>query len=97
VNGDTIGFWGSKFQQRAPNPIKNLSAWAMNLIFMIFDPPSSNDINPQLYITKLLITKSNSSFVGECYNEPLRRVGEHSRKLVSSSGDKRRRCERRQL
>ncbi len=97
MNGDTIGFWGSKFQQRAPNTIKNLDAWAMNPIFMIFDPPSSNDINPQFYITKLLITKPSRSFVDECYNEPLRKAGEHSRKLGNSSGEKRGRCERRQL
>jgi hypothetical protein len=64
---------------------------------MIFDPPSSNDINPQLYITKLLITKSSRSFVGECYNEPLKRAGEHLGKLVSSSDEKRGHCERRQI
>jgi len=69
----------------------------LGLIFMIFDPPSSNDIDPQLYITKLLITKSSRSFVGECYNEPVRRASEHSRKLVSSSVEKRGCCERRQL
>jgi hypothetical protein len=57
---------------------------------MIFDPPNSNNINPQLYITKLLITKSNKSFANKCYNEPLRADGEHSRKLVSSSGKKKR-------
>jgi hypothetical protein len=57
---------------------------------MIFNPPSSNDINPRLDITKLLITKSSRSFVGKCYNEPLRRDGENSRKLVSSSSEKRR-------
>jgi hypothetical protein len=57
---------------------------------MIFDPPSSNNINPQLYITKLLITKSRRSFVSKCYNEPLKRNGEHSRKLVNSSGKKKR-------
>jgi len=57
---------------------------------MIFNPPSSNDINPWLYITKLLITKLNKSFVGECYNEPLRRPGEHSKKLVNSSSEEKR-------
>ncbi len=31
--------------------------------------------------------KSRKSFVGECYNEPLKRADEHSRKLVSSSGE----------
>jgi hypothetical protein len=43
-----------------------------------------------LYITKLLITKSNRSFVGECYNEPLRRADKHSRKLASSSDEEKR-------
>jgi hypothetical protein len=57
---------------------------------MIFDPPSSNDINPQLYITKLLITKSSKSLVGKYYNEPLKRAGEHLRKLVSSSSKEKR-------
>jgi hypothetical protein len=57
---------------------------------MIFDPPSFNNINPPLYITKLLITKSSKSFVRECFNEPLRRAHEHSRKLVSSSNEEKR-------
>jgi hypothetical protein len=59
-------------------------------ILMIFYPPTSNNINPQLYITKLLITKSNGSFANKCYNEPLNRDGEHLRKLVGSSGKKKR-------
>jgi hypothetical protein len=57
---------------------------------MIFDPPCSNDTNPWLYTTKLLITKPSKSFAGECYNEPLWRVGKHSRNLVSSSGEEKR-------
>jgi hypothetical protein len=57
---------------------------------MIFNPPSSNDINPWLYITKLLITKLSKSFVGECYNEPLQKHVEHSKKLVNSSGEEKR-------
>jgi hypothetical protein len=61
----------------------------MGLVFMIFGPPSSNETNPCLDITKLLITKSSKSFVDKCYNEPLRRDGKHSRNLVSSSGEKR--------
>jgi hypothetical protein len=56
----------------------------------MFDPPCSNDTNPWLYTTKLLITKPSKSIAGECYNEPLWRVGKHSRNLVSSSGEEKR-------
>jgi len=62
----------------------------LGLVFMIFDTPCSNDTNPGLYITKLPITKLSRSFAGECYNEPLRRVGKPSRNLVSSSGEEKR-------
>ncbi len=41
-------------------------------------------------ISKLLIPKSSRSFASECYNEPLSRAGEHSKKFVSSSGEKQR-------
>ncbi len=58
--------------------------------FTIFNPPSSNDTNPWPYSTKLLITKLSKSFASECYNEPLRRVGKHSRKLVSLNSEEKR-------
>jgi hypothetical protein len=57
---------------------------------MIFNPPSSNNTNPWLYMTKLLITKSSKSFASECYNEPLRKANEYSSRLVSSSSEEKR-------
>jgi hypothetical protein len=68
----------------------------MGLVFMIFCPPSSNETNPWLNITKLPITKSSRSLVDKCYNELLRRDGEHSRNLVSSSGEKRMRLRKKE-
>jgi hypothetical protein len=64
---------------------------------MIFGPPSSDETNPWLYITKLPITKSSRSYVDKCYNEPLRRDGEHSRNLVSSSDVKRRQLQKKEV
>ncbi len=87
--------WILEFQVPTTSSKSHKKSQNLGPIFMIFDPPNSNNINPQLYITKLLITKSSRSFANKCYNEPLRRDGEHRKKFVSSSAKRRGHYERR--